>query len=132
MTNREIREAARKEMLRKQKEQREAEARERCESPHFPLYVKAKHELCPANGLDWAREAITSERKSGDALSLAVNSSRLLECFAKIYCDEVLTEAEKEAAYNKTLKEYEAACTRHYTVRPNYFEDLLAKFKALV
>lgn len=128
MTNREIREAARKEHLRKQKEQRMAEIN----SPTHQLYLKIRDQLLPRDNLQWAREAIISEYQSGMPLSLAVNSARLLKCFTTIHLDETLTEAEKEESYNKTLKEYEASITRHFTVRPNYFEDLLTKFKALV
>lgn len=128
MTNREIREAARKERLRKEKEQRIAEVN----SPTHQLYLKIRDQLLPRDNLRWAWDAITSDYEAGHALSLAVNSAKLLKRFTTIHLDEALNEAEKEAAYNKTLKEYEASITRHFTVRPNYFEDLLTNFKALV
>lgn len=128
MANREIREAARKERLRREKEQRIAER----QTPEHQLYLKVRDQILPRKTLDWAREAITSEIKPGYAVALAQCSAYLLKDISRIYLDETLTEAEKEAAYNKACKEYREMSSRHFTVRPNYFEGLLAEFKKLV
>jgi hypothetical protein len=115
--------------MRASREQREAEARAEKQTPTYQLYLKIRDQLLPRDNLAWAREAIVSDDPSGAAMSLAVNTANTLKKLTYIYCDETLTEAEKEAAYNKACEE---AKPRRFEIKADYYETLLTKFKALV
>ena len=98
-------------------------------SPNHKLFVEIRDQLLPRDNLSWAREALLGEYQDGSWLGFAVNCVNLVKKFIAIYCDEALTEAEKEAAYHNACDN--ADPKNRYQVVDNYYEDLLTKFKAL-